>query len=169
MLTIARADSLNAAGVHGRAMHVLSDEAERLRRGEGDVARDLRLDDPLCAEAEGRWIAVSGLLFEHLPANGAAVETGRRTGLEPAGAQAKSPESFSKKDAGGLSASTGWIAFFTAMDEAVQERSGGDDGGASKELATVPKLEAENAAVRSSWARQPRQLLSLQSLSPWVP
>ena len=78
---VARADALNAARVHGRAMHVFADEAERLRRGEGDVAGDLRLNNLLCAEAEGRGIGVAGLLFEHLPVDGAAVEARRRAGL----------------------------------------------------------------------------------------
>ena len=75
---VARADALDAARVHGRAMHVLANEAQRLRRGEGDVAADLRLNDLLGAEAEGRGIGVAGLLFEDLPIDGAAVEARRR-------------------------------------------------------------------------------------------
>ena len=64
---VARADALDAAGVHGRAVDVFADEAERLRRGEGNVATDLGLDDLLCPEAEGSGIGVAGLLFERVP------------------------------------------------------------------------------------------------------
>ena len=38
---VARADALDLTGVHGRAVHVFADDAQRLRRGEGDVAADL--------------------------------------------------------------------------------------------------------------------------------
>ena len=128
-------------------MHVLADEAEGLRRGEGDVATDLRLDDLLGAEAEGSGIGVAGLLFEGIPADGAAVEAGRRAGLEAAGAQAEGAQCFAEQDAGGLAAAAGGIALFAAVDEAVEEGAGGDDGGAGKEVAAVAELEAEDAAT----------------------
>ena len=143
---IARADALDLAGIHGRAMDVLADDAERLRRGEGDVAADLRLDDLFGAEAEGRGIGVAGLLFEGVPADGAAVEAGRGAGLEAAGAQAEGAQRFAEEDGGGLAAAAGGIALFAAVDEAVEEGAGGDDGGAGEEVAAVAELEAEDAA-----------------------
>jgi hypothetical protein len=115
------------------------------------VAGDLRLNDLLRAEAEGRGVGVARLLFKHLPANGAAVETGRRAGLESAGAQAESPQRLAKEDRGRLAAAAGGIALFAAVNEAVEEGSGGDDGGAGEELAAVAKLKAENAAVGAGW------------------
>ena len=98
---VARADALDAAGVHGRAMDIFADEAQRLRRGEGDVATDLRLNDLLGAEAEGRGIGVAGLLFERLPVDGAAVEARRRSGLEAAGAKAERAQGFAEEDEAG--------------------------------------------------------------------
>ena len=55
---IARADRLDLPAVHGRAVHVLADDAMRLRRGERDVARHLLvvMRDALGAEAERRGI-----------------------------------------------------------------------------------------------------------------
>ena len=82
-------------------MHVLADEAQRLRRGEGDVAADLRLDDFLCPEAEGRGIGVAGLLFEGFPADGAAVEARGRSGLETASAKAERAERFAEENDAG--------------------------------------------------------------------
>ena len=70
------------------AVHVFADEAQRFRRGEGDVARDLRLRNFSGAKAEGSGVGVAGLLLKHLPFDGAAVEARRRAGLEAAGAQA---------------------------------------------------------------------------------
>ena len=98
---VARADAFDAAGVHGRAMDVLADEAQRLRRGEGDVAADLRLHDLLRAEAEGRGIGVAGLFFERVPADGAAVEARRRSRFEAASPKPKSTERLAEQDAAG--------------------------------------------------------------------
>ncbi len=151
---IARADALDAARVHGRAVHVLADEAQRLRRGEGDVAADLRLHDLLCAEAEGRGIGVAGLLFERLPMDGPAVEARRRSGLESASAKAESAERFAEQDGGGLAAAAGGITLFAAVDEAVEKCAGGDDGGAGEQIAAVAQLEAEDAAVGASGTRE---------------
>ena len=87
---VARADGLDLAGVHGRAMHVFADDAKRLRRGVGDVAADLAAGAILPgAEAEGRGIGVAGLLLEARPVDGAAVEARRRSGLQAAVAQAE--------------------------------------------------------------------------------
>ena len=91
---IARADALNAAGVHGRAMDVFANQPECLRRCEGDIATDLRLHNLLGAKAERRGIGVAGLLFEHFPADGASIEPRRRTGLEAAGAKPQVAECF---------------------------------------------------------------------------
>ena len=50
---IARADALDAARVHGRAVNVFADEAQGFRRCKSDVAAHLRLEDFFGAEAEG--------------------------------------------------------------------------------------------------------------------
>ncbi len=144
---IARSDALDAAGVHGRAMNVFADEAQRLGRGECDVAGDLLLNDLLGTKTERRWVCVAGLLLKHLPLNGSAVEARRRAGLQAASPKAQSSKGFPEENAGGLTRAAGGIALFAAMNEAVEKGSSRDDGGSGEELAAVAKLEAENAAV----------------------
>ena len=58
---IARADAVDLAAVHRRAMHVFADDAVRFLRGVGDVARHLLLRDLAGAEAERRGIGVARL------------------------------------------------------------------------------------------------------------
>src|SRR4051794_1729148 len=76
--TIARTDALDLARIHGRTMHVLSDDAVRFRRGERDIARHLLLRDLLSTEAKGRGIDVARLHFKTRPVNTAAIEPRRR-------------------------------------------------------------------------------------------
>jgi hypothetical protein len=111
------------------------------------VATDLRLNDLLGAEAEWSRLGVAGLLFEGVPADGAAVEAGRGSGLEAAGAKTEGAECFAEQDAGGFTATAGGIALFSAVDEAVEEGSGGDDGRTGEEVAAVAELEPEDAAA----------------------
>ena len=75
---IARADALDLAGVHRRAMHIFANDAQRFRSGEGDVAADLRLHDLLRAEAEGSRLGIARLLFE---ASQSMVRPSRRGGV----------------------------------------------------------------------------------------
>ncbi len=106
---IARADAVNLAAVHGRAMHVLADDAMRLRRGVGDVARHLRLRDPAGAEAERRGVGVARLRGETRPVDGAAIQTRRRAGLEAAAAQAQRLQKFAQQHGSRLAAASGGI------------------------------------------------------------
>ena len=97
---VARADRLNLPAVHGRAVHVLADDAMRLGRGVGDVAGDLRvvMRDALGAETERCGIVVAGLHGEARPVDGASVEAGRSAGLEAASAQAEILQRFAEQD-----------------------------------------------------------------------
>ena len=79
-------------------MHIFADDAQRFRRGEGDVAADLGLHDLSGAKAERRGIGVAGLLLEGVPADGAAVEAGRCAGLQAAGAKAQRAERLAEQD-----------------------------------------------------------------------
>src|SRR5205814_1994455 len=82
------ADGLNLAGVHGRAVHVLANDAMGLRRGPGDVAGHLRIvmRNPLGAKTERSGIRIAGLNLKLRPINGAAIETRRGPGLQAASA-----------------------------------------------------------------------------------
>ena len=95
---IARPDRLDLPAVHGRAMHVLADDAMRLRRGERDVAGHLLvvMRHAPGAEAEGRGIFVAGLHRELRPVDAAAVEPRRRAGLQAAAAQTKRLQRFAQ-------------------------------------------------------------------------
>ena len=62
--TIPRTNALDLPGIHGRAVNVLRDDAVRLCRSEGDIARHLLLCDFLCAEAERRRVGVPRLHFK---------------------------------------------------------------------------------------------------------
>ena len=75
---VARADGLDLPGVHGRARDVFADEAQRFRRGVGDVAGDLALRDLVGAEAERCGVGVAGLLGEALQS---MVRPSRRGGV----------------------------------------------------------------------------------------
>src|SRR5271170_6333944 len=95
---VARAGSRDLTRIHRRAHDVLADEAQRFRRGVGDVAGDLPTLYLFGAEAERCWVSVSGLLFELAPVNGAAIEARRCSGLEAAATQAEALQRFAEQD-----------------------------------------------------------------------
>src|SRR6185437_15578713 len=94
------------------------------------------------AEAEGRGIGVAGLLFESLPADGAAVEPRRSAGLQPARAQAKPAQRLAQQHAGRFATAAGRVALLAAMDQPVEKSAGGDDGGSGHQPASVAQREA---------------------------
>jgi alkanesulfonate monooxygenase SsuD/methylene tetrahydromethanopterin reductase-like flavin-dependent oxidoreductase (luciferase family) len=77
-------------------MNVLTDDAVRFFRSEGDIARDLRvmMGDLLGAKAEGRGFGVAGLRLEARPVDRAAIEAWWCSSLETAAAQAEILERF---------------------------------------------------------------------------
>ena len=121
----------------------------RFRRGVGDVAGHLRLGDAAGAEAERRGIGVAGLRLKARQVDGAAIEARRRAGLEAAVAEAERLEVFAEQHGGGFAAASGGIGLLAAVDEAVEERSGGDDDGAGANRASVAQAQALDAAARA--------------------
>ena len=142
---VARADGFDLAGVHWRAMDVFADDAKGFGRGVGDVAGGLSLRNFFSPKAEGGGIGVAGLFFEAGPVDGAAVEAGRGSGFQAAVAEAELFEGFAEEDGRRFAAASGGVAFFAAVDEAVEEGSGGDDGGMGVDLAAVAELDAHDA------------------------
>src|ERR1035437_5440497 len=128
-------------------MHILADDPERLRGGEGDVAAYLRLYDFLGPEAEGRGVQVAGLLLEGLPADGAAVQARPRPGLEAAGPQGQRAEALAEQNRGLPPAAAGRIALLAAVDEAVEKRAGRNDGGPGQQPTPVAEFQAEHAPL----------------------
>src|SRR5690348_15472777 len=112
-------------------MYVLANDALRLRRGPGDVARDLRIvvRHTLGAEAERSGISIARLQLKTRPIDGAAVQPGRGAGLQAASPQAELFKSLAQQHRRRLTRAARGILLLTAMDEAVEERSGGDDHG----------------------------------------
>ena len=95
---------------------------------------------------EGRGFGVAGLLFELGPVYGAAVQAGWGSGLVAELAEAEALEGFAEHDAGGLTAAAGGVTLLAAVDEAVEEGSGGDDGGCGVDLAAIAEVEAADGA-----------------------
>ena len=152
---VSRADGLDLAAIHGRAVDVLADDAVRLRGREGDVARHLAVvvRDAAGAEAEGRGIGVAGLGLEARPVDGARVQARRRAGLEAASAQAESLERFAQKNGGRLAGAAGGIWLLAAVDQAVEERTGGDDDRGGGDAAAVAEENAGDAVAQFPVAR----------------
>src|SRR5262249_5811991 len=124
---IPRTNALNLAGVHRRTMHILANDAMRLLRSEGDIARDLLLSDPASAEAEGRGIVIAGLHLEARPIDSPAIEAWRRSRFQPAAAKPEQLERLTQQLRRRLPASTSGIGLLAAMDQPVEKRSGGNN------------------------------------------
>ena len=98
------------------------------------------------------------------PADGAAIEARGRSGLEPAGAESKSSQCLAEQDAGGLSAAARGILLLSAVNQAVEEGTGCDDGGGGEQRAAVAELEAEDAAAGTDGARKLNQISNFDSV-----
>ena len=79
-------------------MHIFADDAQGLRRGEGNVAAYLRLHDLFGAKAEGGGVGIAPLLLEGFPADGAAVQAWRRPRLETARPQAQGAQRLAEQN-----------------------------------------------------------------------
>src|SRR5271154_1999586 len=143
---VARAGSRDLTGIHRRAHDVLADEAQRFRRGVGDVAGDLPTLYFFGPEAERGRVCVSGLLLELAPVDRAAIEARRCSSLEAAAAQAESLQGFAEKDGGWFAAASRGVIFLAAVDEAVEEGSGGDDDCSGVHDAAVAEVYADDLA-----------------------
>src|SRR5882762_5096941 len=128
-------------------MHILRDDAVRLRRGVGDVAGHLLVvvRNLLSAEAERRGLGVAGLRFESCPVDATAVEPRRRAGLQPRSAQAEQLERFAQQLRWRLARAPGRIGLLAAVDQSVEECSGGDDDGLRANCAAITELDAGRA------------------------
>ncbi len=69
--------------------------------------------------------------------------------FETASAQAQFLESFAEEHGVGFSGASGGILLFTAVDQAVEERAGGDDDGLGADGAAVAERDSDDAAALS--------------------
>ena len=129
---IARPAALDLAGIHRRAVDVGADDLVGRRRRAGDAALDLRIGDARGEHRERLRRFVAGLQLRGAPVDGRAVEPGRGAGLEAAQREAGAGQRAGKAERGRLADPAGRDLPLTDMDEAAQERAGGQhhSGGA---------------------------------------
>src|SRR5271170_7203660 len=113
---VARAGSRDLTGIHRRAHDVLADEAQRFRRGVGDVAGDLPTLYLFGPEAERGRVCVSRLLLELAPVDRAAIEARRCSGLEAAATQPQALQCFAEQDRGRFAAASCGVIFLAAVN-----------------------------------------------------
>src|SRR5437763_3046477 len=123
-------------------MNILANDAVRLRRGEGDVARHLPLHDLARAEAEGCRIVISGLHLKARPINASAIEPWRRSRLEPAAAQAQQLERFTQELRRRLATAAGRIGLFPAVNQSIEEGASSHDDGLCADTSAIAELDA---------------------------
>src|SRR5579859_1109858 len=145
---VARTDGFNLARVHGRAMDILGNDAVRLFCSECDVTRHLLLFDLFGAKAEGCRVGIARLQLKARPVNRAPIEAWGRAGLKAASAQAQQLERFAQQLRGRLTRAPGRISLLAAVNQSVEECSGGDDDSFRAHRASVAQLDSERALYR---------------------
>ena len=122
---IARAAALDLAGIHRRAMHIGADDRVGRPVGAGDAALDLRVLDALGQRRERLRRIVARLHLEARPVDGAAIEPRRRAGLQPAERKADAFKRLRQPERRRLADPAGRDLLLADMDQAAQERAGG--------------------------------------------
>ena len=144
---IARPAARDLAGIHRRAVNIVADDPVRRLGGAGDAALDLGLLDALGQRRERLRRLVAGLHLDRGPVDGAAVEPRRRAGLE---ATERKPDPLQRErqtDRRRLADAAGRRLALADMDQAAQERSGGENDGPCPELAPVRERETGDPAI----------------------
>src|SRR5579864_8200363 len=103
--------------------------------------------NPLGAETKRGGIGVTGLHLKLRPIDGAAIEAGRGSGLEPASTQTQFLKRFAEKDCRGLAGAACGILLFAAVNQAIEKCSGGDDDGLGADGAAVAQFDSKNSAT----------------------
>src|SRR5712691_7970200 len=142
---VARANGLDLAGIHRRAMHIFCNDAMRLSRSKSDVARHLLLFDFFSAKAEGRRIGIAGLHLKACPVNRAPVQARWRARLEPASAQTEKLERLAQQLRWRLPRSPRRICLLAAVNQSVEKGPCGDDDRLRAHRATITQPDAESA------------------------
>ena len=125
-------------------MHVLADDAMSFGGSPRDVAGHLRvvMRHPLGAEAERRGVCIARLLGEAGPIDGASIQTRRRSGLEPAAAQAQVLQRFPEENCVRFAGAPRGILLLASMYQSVEKSAGGDDDSLRAHSAAVAKANA---------------------------
>src|SRR5258708_10681434 len=129
-------------------MNVLANDAVCLRCSPRDVAGNLRvvMCHSLGAKTEGRGIVVSRLLRETRPIDGAPIEARRRSGLEPASAQAEVLQRLSEQNRIRFPRTSRRILLLSTVNQTIEKGAGCDDHSLGAHGAAVAKANSKNAA-----------------------
>ena len=122
---IAWALPLDHAAIHGGTLQVHADQLVRLARRSCHAACDLRAPGPVGEEREVARILVRFLPLQPVPRDRAAVEPGRRAGLQTSQPYAAPREGVAKRVRALLAPASGRSPYVTDMDEAAEERARG--------------------------------------------
>ena len=155
---VARAGALDAPAIERRAVEIGADHRVDGRGGVGDVARTLRRRDLLGEGGEGRRRIVAVLDLEPAPVDGAAVEARRRPRLEPAERE-RSGQAVREADGGRLPDPARRPRLLADMDAAAQERAGGQDHRARRQLGAVVEADAGDPADPADPAPREEEVL----------
>src|SRR6478609_5108486 len=98
--------------------------------------------DPPGTKAERGGIVVTGLHLKLRPVDGAAVEARRRSGLEPATAQAQLLERFAQEHGSGFTGASCRILLLATVDQAVEKGASRDDDCTRADAASVAEADA---------------------------
>lgn len=99
--------------------------------------------DAIRAEAERGGVVVAGLQGEFGPVDCAPIEARWGSGFQSASAEAQFLQGFAQQDGVGFAGASGGILLFAAVDQAVEECSGGDDDGLGADGASVAEFDAK--------------------------
>src|SRR5437588_4937587 len=150
-------------------MNIFADDAMGLRRGPREVAGHLRvmMRDAPGAKAERRRIVIPRLYRESRPVNCAAIQPRWGASLQPASSEAQLFQGFTQQDGVRFAGASSGILLLAAVDQAVQESSGGDDDGLRANGAAIAQLHSDDAAtVRGSRPHMSRTALRLRVRRP---
>ena len=112
------------------------------------MADDLRRGDALRQEGERRGRVVALLHLQRVPIDSAAIEPRRRSGLEPAHAQAEPIKALRQPERRGLVDPAGRDLALADMDQPVEEGAGGQHHGAGAMLRpSAVTMPADGAVI----------------------
>ena len=154
---IARSAALDLPGIHRRAMHIVADDLVGRVGRAGDAALDLSVVDALgqrrrTAPAARRRAASRARAQSMVrPSSRGGVPVLSRPSAKPSRSSVRD-----KPSAGASPTRPAGVLLLADMDEAAQERAGGEHHRPCPELAAVGELEAGDAAVCESADRRPQ-------------
>ena len=144
---IARPGAGDLARIHRRQVKVFFDQGVAGRGRAGDVAADLRRLDAVGQIGKRHRRIVAGLFGQRPPVDGAAVEPGRGAGLQPPEGEPQPLEGIGQPHCRLVADAPGWNLVGADMDQAAQERPGGDDDGPGADVLAAGGPDPGDGAV----------------------